>query len=159
PEQMEPPEHQPEPSSATETEKYTLSHDRYEKAVAYSRAGYTLYFSSVLIGFLVLLLALRFAWVARFRVFAVRRTGNRFLQGVIFLPMLVFTLELCDLPVHIAWHALSLHYQQSVQRWGSWLIDWCKNEFIVIFFLTTMGLLLFFVMRVSPKRWWFYFWM
>src|SRR5262249_18381228 len=48
---------------------------------------------------------------------------------------------------------------QSVQRWGSWLIDWCKNEFIVIFFLTTMGLLLFFVMRVSPKRWWFYFWM
>src|SRR6267143_6476805 len=33
-------------SEQTKTEQYTLSHERFEKAVAYSRAGYTLYFVS-----------------------------------------------------------------------------------------------------------------
>src|SRR5437016_1089036 len=34
----------------TRTEQYTLSHGRQAKAVAYSRAGYTLYFASYLLG-------------------------------------------------------------------------------------------------------------
>src|SRR5215472_1433018 len=56
PEKMEPPGNQPTPpANATETERYTLSHDRYQKAVAYSRAEYTLYFISVSVGFAVLL--------------------------------------------------------------------------------------------------------
>jgi hypothetical protein len=41
------------------TEQYTLSEDRYEKAVAYSRAAYTLYFVSYLLSFAVLILLLR----------------------------------------------------------------------------------------------------
>jgi hypothetical protein len=61
PQQMEPPTNQPEPPlNSNETERYTLSHERYEKAVAYSRAGYTLYFLSVFVGFAVLFFALRF---------------------------------------------------------------------------------------------------
>src|ERR1700716_4007708 len=35
-----------EPQLRGQTEQYTLSEDRYEKAVAYSRAGYALYFVS-----------------------------------------------------------------------------------------------------------------
>src|SRR5258708_27633174 len=41
----------------------TLFRSRYEKAVAYSRAGYSLYFLSVFIGFVVLVSALRFGFV------------------------------------------------------------------------------------------------
>jgi Zn-dependent protease with chaperone function len=159
PQQMERPANQPEPPSSSETERYTLSHDRYEKAVAYSRAGYELYFSSVLIGFVVLFFALRFGLVARIRDFAQRTTENRFLQGLLFLPILLLALELADLPVHIAWHGLSLHYQQSVQRWGSWFLDWGKAELLVICFLTLLGLLLFLFAHFSPRRWWFYFWL
>ncbi len=160
PQQMEPPADQPQPpANATETERYTLSHERYQKAVAYSRAGYTLYFLSVFIGFAALLVALRFGWVARIRDFAQRNTENRTLQGIIFLPILIIVLDLADLPVHIVWHDLSLRYQQSVQRWGSWFLDWSKEEAITLVFLTLMGMLLFTVMRASPKRWWFYFWL
>ena len=159
PQQIEPPGNRPGAPTGTETERYTLSHDRYEKAVAYSRAGYTLYFLSVAVGFAVLILALRFGVVARIRDFAQRTTENRFLQGLLFIPILGFLLDVADFPVRAAWHGLSLHYEQSVQRWGSWLIDWLKSELISIAFLTLLGLILFLVIRKSPRHWWFYFWL
>jgi len=65
-----------EPKSG-QTEQYTLSEDRYEKAVAYSRAGYALYFVSYFLSFAVLLLFLRFGVAAKFRDFAERVTGRR----------------------------------------------------------------------------------
>ena len=51
----------------TTTEQYTLSHERQAKAVAYSRAGYTLYFISYFLGGLFLFLILRLGWAAKFR--------------------------------------------------------------------------------------------
>src|SRR4029077_11699577 len=159
PQQIEPPGDAPASTPGTENEQYTLSHDRYQKAVAYSRAGYTLYFLSVFIGLAVLLLALHFGIVARIRDFAQRTTENRFLQGLIFLPLMAVLIDIADLPVHIAWHGLSLHYNQSVQRWGSWILDWSKTELMNLAFLTLMGLILFLVIRKSPRRWWFYFWL
>ncbi len=159
PQQIEPPGNTPDTATTNEVNRYTLSHDRYEKAVAYSRAGYSLYFLSVFIGFVVLILALRFGFVARIRDFAQQSTENRFLQGLIFIPVLTLVLDLADLPVHMAWHGLSLHYQQSVQRWGSWFLDWSKAVLIELAFLALMGLILFLVIKKSPRRWWFYFWL
>jgi STE24 endopeptidase len=159
PQQIEKPGDNPTPTTDNETDRYTLSHERYEKAVAYSRAGYTLYFLSVLIGLAVLILALRYGFVARVRDFAQRTTENRFLQGLLFIPIVGFLLDLADLPVHIAWHGLSLHYEQSVQRWGSWILDWSKGELLNLSFLVLMGMILFWVIRKSPRRWWFYFWL
>ena len=159
PQQIEPPANTPAPAAADETQRYTLSHERYEKAVAYSRAGYTLYFLSVFIGFAVLYGTLRFGFVARIRDFAQQTSENRLVQGLLFIPVLVIFLDLVELPIHIAWHALSLHYEQSVQHWGSWFLDWSKAELIVLAFLTLMGVILFFIIRKSPQRWWFYFWL
>jgi Zn-dependent protease with chaperone function len=159
PQQIEPPGETPVPANSTETDRYTLSHERYAKAVAYSRAGYTLYFLSVFIGFAVLILALRFRLVARIRDFAQRSSENRLLQGLVFIPLMVSLLDVADLPVHISWHGLSLHYQQSVQGWGSWFLDWCKAALIELAFLTLLGLILFLIIRKSPRRWWFYFWL
>jgi Zn-dependent protease with chaperone function len=159
PQQIEPPAQAPNSSNTNEVDRYTLSHDRYEKAVAYSRAGYSLYFLSVFIGFGVLILALRFGFVARIRGFAEQTTENRLLQGLIFIPVLTLVLDLADLPVRMAWHGLSLHYRQSVQSWGSWFLDWSKGVLIELAFLALMGLILFLVIRKSPRRWWFYFWL
>jgi Zn-dependent protease with chaperone function len=159
PQQIEPPKEAPAQPTSTDTDRYSLSHERYAKAVAYSRAGYTLYFLSVFVGFAVLLLVLRFGLVARIRDFAQRTSENRFLQGLIFIPLLTLLLDVADLPVHISWHALSLHYEQSVQRWGSWFLDWTKAESLQLGFLTFLGLILFLVIRKSPRRWWFYFWL
>ena len=146
-----------EPKSG-QTEQYTLSEDRYEKAVAYSRAGYALYFVSYFLSFAVLLLFLRFGVAAKFRNFAERVTGRRWLQGFIFVPLLILASDIFDLPVRLYWHALSLRYEQSVQRWGSWFWDWTKEELVGTLFALILALILFAVIRRSPRRWWLYFW-
>src|SRR5437879_9303588 len=145
-------------SEQTRTEQYTLSHERQAKAVAYSRAGYTLYFLSYFLGGLFLFLILRLGWAAKFRDIAERASDKKWIQAFVFVPLLFVTLDVLDLPVHAYWHSLSLHYEQSIQRWGSWFWDWTKGECLGIAFGIVLVLVLFAVMRRSPRRWWLYFW-
>src|SRR5882762_156038 len=142
----------------TKTEQYTLSHERQAKAVAYSQAGYTLYFVSYFLGGLFLFLLLRLGWAAKFRDIAENVTDKKWVQGFVFVPLLFLTLDVLDLPVSLYWHALSLHYRQSIQSWGSWFWDWTKGELINVAFGIVLVLILFAVMRRSPRRWWLYFW-
>src|SRR5712692_6653032 len=142
----------------TKTEQYTLSHERQEKAIAYSRAGYTLYFVSYLLGALFLFLILRLGWAAKFRDIAENASDKKWIQGLVFVPLLFLTLDVLKLPVHLIWHSLSMHYQQSVQGWGSWFWDWSKGELLHIAFGIVVVRILFGVMRRSPRRWWLYFW-
>lgn len=142
----------------TKTEQYTLSHERQAKAVAYSRAGYTLYFLSYFLGGLFLFLLLRLGWAAKFRDLAENVSDKKWVQGLVFVPLLFLTLDVLDLPVSLYWHALSLHYRQSIQSWGSWFWDWTKGELINVAFGIVLVLILFAVMRRSPRRWWLYFW-
>jgi STE24 endopeptidase len=142
----------------TKTEQFTLSHERQVKAVAYSRAGYTLYFLSYFLGGLFLFLLLRLGWAAKFRDLAENASDKKWIQGFVFVPLLFLTLDVLKLPVHLIWHALSLHYQQSVQGWRSWFWDWTKGELLDVAFGIVLVLILFAVMRRSPRRWWLYFW-
>jgi STE24 endopeptidase len=152
------PRTEPPAPSHGKTEQYTLSEDRYEKAVAYNRAGYTLYFVAYFLSFLVLILLLKLGWAAKFRDFAERVTDKRWMQALIFVPLLILTLDIAELPVDLYWHALSLRYEQSVQHWGSWFLDWSKEELIGLGFTLVLALILFAVVRRSPRRWWLYFW-
>ena len=155
----EPASNPPVTQAKTETEQYTLSHERYEKAVAYSRAGYALYFISIVLGLSIVWLFLRFGIAAKIRDFAERLTEQRFLQGLIFIPILIFSIGLLELPVHLYWHSLSLRYQQSVQGWNSWFLDWLKGEALFVGISVVLGLLLYFLIRKSPQRWWLFFWL
>ncbi|HEX4546502.1 MAG TPA: M48 family metallopeptidase [Candidatus Acidoferrum sp.] len=142
----------------TKTEQYTLSHDRYEKAVAYSRAGYTLYFVSHFWGALVLMLLLRLGVAAKFRDLAGKVSNQGWIQGLVFVPLLLLTIDLLDLPVSMYWHSLSLRYEQSIEGWGSWFWDWTKGELLGTAFGIVLALILWAVMRRSPRRWWLFFW-
>ena len=142
----------------SKTEQYTLSYERRTKAVAYSRAGYTLYFLSYFLGGLFLFLMLRLGWAAKFREMAETASDKKLVQGTIFVPLLFFTLGVLNLPVRAYWHALSVHYEQSVQGWGSWFWDWTKGELIDTALGIVVVLILFAVMRRSPRRWWLFFW-
>src|SRR5258706_1946985 len=142
----------------TTTEQYTLSHERQAKAVAYSRAGYTLYFVTYCLAGLFLFLILRLGWAAKFRDIAENVSDKKWIQGLVFVPLLFLTIGVLDLPLHLYWHSLSLHYEQSIQGWGSWFWDWSKGEFLTTAFGIVLVLILFAVMRRSPRRWWLYFW-
>src|SRR6266566_4635079 len=146
------------PPEQTRTDQYTLSHERQAKAVAYSRAGYTLYFVSYFLGGLFLFLILRLGWAAKFRDIAESVSDKKWIQALVFVPLLFVTLDVLDLPVHAYWHSLSLHYEQSIQGWGSWFWDWTKGECLGTEFGIVLVLILFAVMRRSPRRWWLYFW-
>src|ERR1700674_3409318 len=140
------------------TEQYTLSHERQAKAVAYSRAGYTLYFVSYFLGGLFLFLILRLGWAAKFRDIAENVSDKKWIQGLVFVPLPFLTIGVLNLPLQLYWHSLSLHYEQSIQGWGSWFWDWSKGEFLTTAFGIVLGLILFAVMRRSPRRWWLSFW-
>ena len=148
----------PSPTQA-ETDQYRLSRECYQKAVSYSRAGYTLYFVSYFVSVSVLLLILRLGIAAKFRDIAEAVSGKKWAQCLVFVPLLIWVTDLFDLPVRVYWHALSLRYQQSIQHWGSWLVDWAKEEALSVGLAVLLVFILSLAMRKSPRRWWFYFWL
>ena len=140
------------------TEQYTLSHEKYEKAVAYSRADYTLYFVAYLLGGVFLFLILRLGIAARFRDIAENASQKWWMQGLVFVLLLRVLIGVLGLPVRIYWHRLSLYYEQSVQGWGSWFWDWTKGQLVILALWIVLVLILYAVMRFSPRRWWLLFW-
>lgn len=154
----EPPQNPPVTEAKSETDQYTLSHERYEKAVAYSRAGYVVYFVWVSVGLVAAWLFLRLGVAAKIRDFAERETEYRVLQGLIFIPILVVGVEIFELPALLYWHSLSLRYQQSVQGWSSWFLDWAKEEALFVGAAMVLGSILLWLIRRSPRRWWVLFW-
>jgi Zn-dependent protease with chaperone function len=139
---------------------YSLTPEKYKQAVDYSRAGYRLYFVDSAWGLVVLLALLRWRVAARIRDLALAcARQSRFLQAVIFAPVLILIVVLLRLPIEIYAHHLSLTYQQSVEGWGSWFWDWTKGILLIVLGSTILVWLLYAILRRSPGRWWFYFWL
>jgi STE24 endopeptidase len=108
---------------------------------------------------LVLIVMLRWKLAATFRDWAERVASARFLQAAVFAPLFVITFDLFLLPLRIARHVIGVRFGLSIQGWGSWLWDWTKGELIVLVLGTLLAWLLYGVIRHSPRRWWFYFWL
>jgi STE24 endopeptidase len=107
----------------------------------------------------VLLLVLWLRWPARFRDWAEGASGRRFVQALVFAPLLLLTLAVLGLPSDLYGHWLSLRYEQSVQGWGSWFWDWSKGQLIGLVIGTVLVWILYGIIRRSARRWWFYFWL
>lgn len=158
-----PAQQEPVPAATQPTERevkpFTLSPERYEKAVAYSRMGYILYFVGVVYGFGVLLLVLSRGWAGRIRDLAERASRRRFVQALVFTPLLLLTVDVLSLPLSAARQWIERRFELSVQSWGSWLWDWAKGELVGFVLGTLLVWLLFAVIRRSPRRWWLYGWL
>jgi STE24 endopeptidase len=140
-------------------QSYTLPPDKYEKAVAFSRAKYRLYFVDSAYGILVLVLLVSLRVGPKYRGWAERISRRRFVQAWIFAPLFLLTLGVLGLPIEIYRQWLSLKYEQSIQSWGSWSWDWVKAEIIGIVLGAIVVWVLYAIIRRSPRRWWFYFWL
>jgi Zn-dependent protease with chaperone function len=147
------------PNNQVSTDAYRLSPEKYEKAVAYSRAGYRLYFVSVFWDIIVILALLGSGVIRRLRDFAEARSRLLPVQALIFVPALFIVIGLANLPLRIYWHHLSLAFQQSIQPWGSWLWDWTKGEFLTIALAIFVVIALFALIRWKPRSWWLYAWL
>jgi Zn-dependent protease with chaperone function len=138
---------------------FTLPPEKYEKAIEYAHTRYRVYFFDFVYGLLVLgaILALRVA--PRFRDWAERVSQRRFVQVLVFLPLLALTIDLLGLPISIYRQSLALKYDQSIQGWPSWFWDWTKEEILSLILSVLIVWTLYAVIRRSPQRWWFYFWL
>jgi Zn-dependent protease with chaperone function len=150
------------PAHATADRKitaYTLPPELYTKARNFSTIRYRLYLIDFVWSVLALLFILRTRLAPKFRDVAERFTQNRFLQAAIFASALLVTLDVLQLPPELYGHWLSRAYGLSVQGWRSWARDWAVSELLATALGVLLVWILYAVIRRSPRRWWFYFWL
>jgi STE24 endopeptidase len=139
--------------------EYSLPPDKLAKAEALYRTRTVLYLFGMVFGIVVLWVLLKFRVAPMFRDLAERVSKNSFLQTLIFAPLLMFLIAVISLPIDLYEHHISLAYGMSVQGWGSWAGDWCKAEGVMLAITVLAVFGLFWIIRRSPQRWWFYFWL
>ena len=147
------------PDSSHQLLQYTLPPDKLAKAYALYLLNGTLYFVTTAWSFLVLYLMLRTKFGVRLRNLATTISRFRVVQAAIVMSVFVLVFELTQLPFDSYEHHVSLKYGLSVQHWGSWFGDWGKALLLGCLFASIVGWILYAVLRRSPRRWWFYFWL
>src|SRR5580658_10623004 len=138
---------------------YSLPPDKLQRAIEYAHAGYRLHFESEIWAIVILAAIVASGLSAKFRDWAEAASQRRFVQALVFIPLLVAANELLYLPAYIYSQHLDLKFDQSIQSWPSWFWDWTKTELIALACAVPLAFLLYAVIRRSPRRWWLYFWL
>lgn len=137
---------------------YTLPPAKLAKSDALTKVRIALLFGSPIWGIIVLLLILRLGIAARMRNVAVNLFRNRWGQGFTFFFLFLLLTTLLSLPLDMYEHHVQSAYGLSVQGWGSWFGDQGKS-FALAFIFGGLGvMLLFFLIRKFPRRWWLWLW-
>lgn len=139
--------------------EYTLPPDLYEKAHHLGEIRFRLAIIDFVYGVIVLWLILQLRLAPKYRDWAGKAASNRFVQAIVFAPLLILTMDILGLPADIYENWIDREYGLSVQGWRSWGWDWTKSEFLSVLGGIILVYLLYAVIRKSPRRWWFYFWL
>jgi STE24 endopeptidase len=153
-----PTEARAEQFAARDTTAYTLPPAKLAKAVALNRIGMRLDVTGEVWSVAQLLLILVVGGAAWMRDVAVRLSKHRWVQGFSFVFLLLLVRQVLNLPLGIYGHRTALAYGLSVQGWGSWLADKEKMFALEWGIGGLVVMLMFWIIRKSPKRWWFWFW-
>jgi Zn-dependent protease with chaperone function len=137
---------------------YILPPEKLQKAIALDRLRMVLEIGGTLWTPIQLGLLLALGVVARMRDLVVRLSKSRWVQGPTFVLLLLAALGLLDLPLAVYGHRAALSYGLSVQGWGSWFADRGKTLGLEWVIGSPLAMLMFWMIRRSPTRWWFWFW-
>jgi STE24 endopeptidase len=138
---------------------YTLPPDLYAKTKHIEKIKLAFFVLSPIYGLIVLWLFLRWKVGPKYRDWAEGSSKKLFLQVLIFAPLFILTLDILNIPLNIIEQWELRNYGLSVQGWGSWAWDWTKGELVSVITGFILILILYAVLRGSPRRWWFYFWL
>jgi Zn-dependent protease with chaperone function len=144
--------------AAHDSTAYTLPPAKLAKAVALDRTRIVLTVAASVWWLLQLWLLLGTGAIARMRDFAAGLARSRWLQCYVFLGCLLLAVALLNLPLGIYGHWVALRDGLSVQGWSSWLGDRGKLLGLEWSGLGPMAMLMFWIIRKAPTRWWFWFW-
>jgi len=137
---------------------YSLSPADLAKAQHLSTIHSTLHFVDEIWGIVSILLLLGFGGIAWMRDRAVALTRNRWGQGYVFLLLYLVAGYILELPIDLFSQHLALKYGLSVQSWGSYFGDEAKLFALEWVIGGLLVMLLFWVIRKLPRRWWLLFW-
>jgi Zn-dependent protease with chaperone function len=137
---------------------YSLPPEKLGKAIDFSRKRVVLGFAETGWGILQLILLLTLGLAAWMRDVVARLSRNRWVQGFAFAFLLLAITTVLGMPLDMYGHHLSLQYGMSVQHWGSWFWDQLKAFGLTFLVGGLLVMLLFWAIRKSPQRWWFWFW-
>ena len=132
---------------------------KFARAKAYANAQHRHFFINAFYGFLVLLVLLRWRVAPAIRNLAERVSGRRVVQLIIFAPLILLIIALLGMPSDAWDHALDRAFGLSVQTWPAWVGDWITNQIVTLIVGSVLIGILYAVIRRSPRRWWFYFWL
>ena len=138
---------------------YTLPPETYKKARDLSRIHFRFALISFVYGLFVLWLILQLRLAPKYRDWAEKFSSKHWLQAVVFVPLFILTSAVLGLPADIYQNWVERKFGISVQGWGSWAWDWTKGQFLAIILGIVLVSILYVVIRNSPRRWWFYFWL
>jgi STE24 endopeptidase len=145
--------------TASQTSQYTLPPDKLAKSKALYDLRGKLRIIDTAYSLLVLLTLLALGITTKYRDWAERVSKNRFVQALIFVPLLMLTLTVLGLPLDAYQQSISRQYGLSVQGWGSWFGDVLKGQAVSLVILTLAIWGMMTLIRKSSRRWWFYTWL
>jgi STE24 endopeptidase len=137
---------------------YTLPPEKLKIAQKLFQARTMLHFVAEGWGILQLVLLLALGVPARMRNVAENLTESRWGQCFVFVFLFLLTITLLNTPLRLYGHHIAVSYGLSVQGWGSWVWDQAKSFLLTWFVGSLLVRMLFWVIRKSPKHWWFWFW-
>jgi Zn-dependent protease with chaperone function len=138
---------------------YTLPPELYRKAHTRGRISFATRIVGLFWGITALWVVLWTELSAKYRDWAESTSRWRFVQAFMFTAPLVLTIAVLQLPVELFREVMLKHYGISVQSWLSWFGDWGIEQCLTIIIGGLLAWLLFAMIRKSPRRWWFYFWL
>jgi Zn-dependent protease with chaperone function len=147
------------PAQPQRITQYTLPPDRHQQAHELNRTFFAFRLISFVYGIGVLVLLLFTRLGPRLRDLAESISSKRFIQTLVFTPLLVIVLAVFELPADAYVHHLSAKYGLSIQHWSSWFFDWTKQQVFTVVGATICVWLLYLIIRRSSRRWWFYSWL
>lgn len=147
------------PPTKIRVTEYRLAPDKLGKATALYHIRTATYLFDMIFGIVILWAMLKLRIAPFFRDLAEHLARSGFAQTIIFVPLLTLLIATLALPVDIYRHHISLAYGLSVQAWGSWSADWGKAQAVSLVVTIPAVLALFWIIRRSPHRWWFQFWL
>jgi Zn-dependent protease with chaperone function len=137
---------------------YTLPPEKLKIAKELFRVRATVHFLGEGWAVLQLVLLLGLGVPVRMRDLAENLTKSRWGQSFIFVFLFLGTITLLNVPLRIYGHSVGLAYGLSVQGWGSWVWDLTKSFLLTWIVAGLLVMMLFWVIRRSPRHWWFWFW-
>jgi Zn-dependent protease with chaperone function len=144
--------------AAVDRTAYRLPPEKLKPAQELFRARTLLHFVGEGWGILQLVLLLALGVPARIRNVAENLTKNRWGQGFVFVFLFLMAITLLNASLRVYGHHVAVAYGLSVQGWGSWVWDQLKGFLLTWLVASLLVMMLFWMIRKSPKHWWFWFW-